>query len=94
MAEWRHRSACKVAPDLFHPERGNRGTAGLALHICLSHCEVRSECRADADANPPTEPQVLAGRRYVAKGCRAAEISRHPTLPSKAGCVLCAKEES
>lgn len=83
--DWRQQARCAqpdVSPDRWHTDRhrdghDNNGAAGWARHICLHHCPVLAQCRADTDALEPEWRQscVLGGVIYDYHG-RPAAVQR------------------
>lgn len=55
-AEWEARGACRKAPDLWF----ETATRDIAIHICLRHCPVLTECRKRWAGRPYTHA-VIAG---------------------------------
>lgn len=94
MSEWEERAGCHhplVDPEIFHPTKGagTKRIAGLALHTCHTHCPVRAACRSEALLDPPADPQILGGLRWVSDGCHSARLETHPTPQITAGCLIC-----
>jgi hypothetical protein len=94
---WEERAGCRnplVDAEIFHPSTGEgmKQAAGLALHTCHNHCDVRTECKAAALENPPEVPQILGGLRWVSDGCHAAKLETRRTPHLSAGCRICREE--
>ena len=93
-APWQERAACGsegVDPELFFPSTGEGAAAGMALHICWSHCPVRQECAERTEENPPEDPQIIGGRRWVMSRVRgqATQPETWLTPPRSTGCSIC-----
>lgn len=91
---WETDAGChhpRVDPEIFHPTAGAgmTETAGLALHTCHVHCDVRAECEADAVASPPSVPQILGGIRWVSVTAYATRPEVRATPHTRAGCRIC-----
>ena len=98
LTRWEDDAACRPGtgadPDLWWPERDVAGdtSAGLALHICLTHCPVRERCAQAAEQDPPTHPVVVGGVRYVMSketGRRGIVPARRGPGPHPHGCPYC-----
>lgn len=82
-----------VDPEWFWPDSSTRvqddTAAGRALHICRTHCDVRAECDADAQRNPPRHPTVLGGVRYVVAKPSGTKPAVNGITPHRLGCPYC-----
>lgn len=78
---WSTRAACRhVDPDLFFD--GNRKAE--AVHVCVTHCDVRRQCLAHAEQlDPPPFLCVVGGVQWGAH-----HRARRQPEPA-ARCLLC-----
>lgn len=94
---WTEDAACRIGapvdPEWWWPDSSpgstDDTTAGRALHICQTHCDVRAECRAEALANPPRHPVVLGGVRYVTAKPSGTKPALYGATPHPFGCPYC-----
>lgn len=75
---WWYRAARTTNPGLF-VDGGEHGP-GRAIHICLRHCPVLAQCKADTRASTPVGV-VQAGVRWTgtARHYRSGPTSVQPT---------------
>lgn len=94
---WTEDAACRlggpVDPEWFWPDTTgpmqSDTDAGRAQHICLSHCPVLFECRAEAQRTPPRYPVVLGGVRYVTAKPSGTKPALYGPAPHRLGCPYC-----
>lgn len=80
-SHWSTRAACRhLDPELFFDGHD----APEAIHVCITHCDVRRECLAHAEQlDPPPFDCVMGGVRWGTHKRRAGKVE-------PAGrCLLC-----
>lgn len=83
---WMERAGCKSEDaELFFADFGDTRKAERALHICRSHCPVRSECFAWFEQRA-TAWTVAGGEHWIRRSGMVVPFHRSST---RKGCPIC-----